>query len=94
MSSEDGSVDRVAVLVVHGVAAKVPNREFVNLEAITDLPGLDELQAAGLFEGKLPPGYGLPDPNDEPTLRADEEPLGEPAPLDQAWGPIPPDESA
>lgn len=64
------------------------------LEAITDLPGLDELQAAGLFEGKLPPGYGLPDPNDEPTLRADEEPLGEPAPLDQAWGPIPPDESA
>lgn len=36
MSSESGA-DRVAVLVVHGVAAKVPNREFVNLEAITDL---------------------------------------------------------
>ncbi len=64
------------------------------LEAITDLPGLDELQGAGLFEGKLPSGYGLPDPNDEPTLRADEEPLGGPAPLDHAWGPIPPDESA
>src|SRR5271166_1051977 len=64
------------------------------LEAITDLPGLDELQGAGLFEGKLPTGYGLPDPNDEPTLRPDEEPLDEPAPVDQAWGPIPPDESA
>jgi hypothetical protein len=37
MSSEDPSADRIAVLVVHGVAAKVPNREFVNLEAITDL---------------------------------------------------------
>src|SRR5271166_5845569 len=64
------------------------------LEAITDLPGLDELQGAGLFEGKLPAGYGLRDPNDEPTLRPDEEPLDEPAPVDQAWGPIPPDESA
>jgi segregation and condensation protein B len=64
------------------------------LEAITDLPGLDELRGAGLFEGKLPAGYGLPDPNDEPTLRPDEEPLDGPAPLDQAWGPIPPDESA
>ncbi len=64
------------------------------LEAIADLPGLDELQGAGLFEGKLPAGYGLPDPNDEPALRPDEEPLGEPAPLDHAWGPISPEESA
>jgi segregation and condensation protein B len=64
------------------------------LEAIADLPGLDELQGAGLFEGKLPPGYGLPDPNDEPALRPDEVPLGEPTPLDRAWGPISPDESA
>ena len=64
------------------------------LEAIADLPGLDELQGAGLFEGKLPSGYGLPDPNDEPALRPDEEPLGEPTPLDRAWGPISPDESA
>jgi segregation and condensation protein B len=64
------------------------------LEAIADLPGLDELQGAGLFEGKLPSGYGLPDPNDEPALRPDEEPLGEPTPLDRAWGPVSPDESA
>ncbi len=27
------------------------------LEQVGDLPGLDELQGAGLFEGKLPPGY-------------------------------------
>ena len=63
------------------------------LDAIADLPGLDELQAAGLFDGKLPAGYGVPDPNDEPALRADEEPLGEPTSLDQVWGPVPPDES-
>ncbi len=40
------------------------------LDAIGDLPGLDELQAAGLFDGKLPAGYGVPQPSDEPALRA------------------------
>src|ERR1700751_2600095 len=34
------------------------------LDAIGDLPGLDELQAAGLFDGKLPVGYGVPQPDD------------------------------
>jgi len=64
------------------------------LEAIADLPGLDELQGAGLFDGKLPSGYGVPDPNDEPALRPDEEPLDETAPLDQAWGPLPHNEGS
>jgi segregation and condensation protein B len=64
------------------------------LDAISDLPGLDELQGAGLFDAKLPAGYGVPDPNDEPALRPDEDPLGEPGPLDQAWGPMPPDENS
>jgi segregation and condensation protein B len=63
------------------------------LEAIGDLPGLDELQGAGLFDGKLPAGYGIPQPNDEPALRADEDPLEESGPLEQAWGPLAPDES-
>lgn len=64
------------------------------LEAIGDLPGLDELQGAGLFDGKLPAGYGVPQPNDEPALRVDEDPLEESGALEQAWGPIAPDESA
>ncbi len=65
------------------------------LDAIGDLPGLDELQAAGLFDGKLPAGYGFPPPSDEPALHADEDPLGENGPLDEVWGPVPPpDESA
>src|SRR5580692_7194213 len=30
------------------------------LDTIADLPGLDELQGAGLFEGRLPAGFGVP----------------------------------
>lgn len=62
------------------------------LDTIGDLPGLDELQAAGLFDGKLPGGYGLPRPNDEPALRADEDPLEESGVLEQVWGPLSSDE--
>jgi len=63
------------------------------LDAIGDLPGLDELQAAGLFDGKLPPGYGVPQPSDEAALRADEDPLDDSGPLDQVWGVLAPDET-
>ncbi|MDE1174464.1 MAG: SMC-Scp complex subunit ScpB [Parvibaculaceae bacterium] len=34
------------------------------LESISDLPGLDELKAAGLLEGRLPPGFEVPNPSD------------------------------
>ena len=63
------------------------------LDVIGDLPGLDDLQAAGLFDGKLPPGYGVPRPSDEPALRADEDPLEDSGQLDQVWGPVLPDEA-
>ena len=62
------------------------------LNAIADLPGLDELKGAGLFEGKLPAGYDLPQPDDAPGLRPDEDPLEEASPLEQAWAPVAPDE--
>jgi segregation and condensation protein B len=58
------------------------------LESVGDLPGLDELQGAGLFDGKLPPGFGVPRPDDDSALRADEEPLDEPTPLEQAWSAV------
>jgi segregation and condensation protein B len=58
------------------------------LNAVADLPGLDELKGAGLFEGKLPGGYEIPQPDDGPALRADEDPLGDPSPLEQAWAPV------
>jgi segregation and condensation protein B len=64
------------------------------LDAIGDLPGLDELQAAGLFDGKLPTGYDIPQPTDEAALRADEDPLDAPEPLQQVWGPALPEDDS
>ena len=61
------------------------------LNAIADLPGLDELKGAGLFEGKLPAGYDIPQPDDGSALRADEDPLEDTA-LEQAWAPVAPEE--
>jgi segregation and condensation protein B len=45
------------------------------LEQIADLPGLDELKGAGLFDGRLPQGFGVPQPSDALELREDEDPL-------------------
>ena len=45
------------------------------LEAIADLPGLEELKGAGLFEGRLPTGFSVPLPSDDPALTEDEDPL-------------------
>ncbi|MFA6207098.1 MAG: SMC-Scp complex subunit ScpB, partial [Methylocystis sp.] len=50
------------------------------LEQIGDLPGLDELKGAGLFDGRLPKGFGVPQPSDDAALREDEEPLEDDAP--------------
>jgi len=49
--------------------------EHFGFEAIQDLPGLAELKGAGLLDSNLPPGFTLPDPDDRPDLRDDEEPL-------------------
>jgi segregation and condensation protein B len=51
------------------------------LETLTDLPGLDELKGSGLLDGRLPPGFTVPVPSDDPALREDEDPL-EPGDLD------------
>jgi segregation and condensation protein B len=58
------------------------------LEQVSDLPGLDELQGAGLFDGRLPPGFGVPRPDDDEALRPDEEPLDATDALTEAWAPI------
>ena len=47
------------------------------LETLSDLPGLDELKGAGLFDGTLPAGFSVPAPSDDPALREDEDPLDE-----------------
>src|SRR5882672_4779263 len=56
------------------------------LDAVGDLPGLDELKGSGLLDGRLPPGFAVPMPSDDPALRDDEDPL-EPGDLDFGLAP-------
>jgi segregation and condensation protein B len=46
-----------------------------SLEALGDLPGLEELKGTGLLDSRLPTGFTVPNPSDDPALREDEEPL-------------------
>jgi segregation and condensation protein B len=58
------------------------------LDALADLPGLDELKGSGLLEGRLPAGFAVPVPSDDPALTEDEEPL-DPGDLDLGLAPPP-----
>ncbi|WP_372426495.1 SMC-Scp complex subunit ScpB [Salinarimonas chemoclinalis] len=49
--------------------------DHFGLDAIGDLPGLEELKGSGFFDGRLPPGLSVPLPSDDDGLREDEEPL-------------------
>ncbi|TNE42215.1 MAG: SMC-Scp complex subunit ScpB [Alphaproteobacteria bacterium] len=40
--------------------------EHFGLETVKDLPGMDELKAAGLLDARLPPGFSVPMPDDSP----------------------------
>ena len=46
-----------------------------SLETLTDLPGLEELKGTGLLDSRLPSGFSVPTPSDDPALRDDEDPL-------------------
>jgi segregation and condensation protein B len=56
------------------------------LDAVGDLPGLEELRGSGLLDGRLPPGFSVPMPSDDAALQEDEDPL-EPAELDLGLAP-------
>ncbi|MGH6770732.1 MAG: SMC-Scp complex subunit ScpB [Xanthobacteraceae bacterium] len=58
------------------------------LDAVGDLPGLEELKGAGMFDGRLPAGFSVPMPSDDVALREDEDPL-EPGDLDLGLAPRP-----
>ncbi len=49
--------------------------DHFGLDAIEDLPGLEELKGAGFIEGRVPSGMSVPVPSDAEALRADEDPL-------------------
>jgi segregation and condensation protein B len=59
--------------VTYGTTAEF--LEHFGFDSIQDLPGLNELKGAGLLDSNLPPGFALPNPDDAPDLRDDEEPL-------------------
>jgi segregation and condensation protein B len=59
------------------------------LEQLSDLPGLDELKGSGLLDGRLPPGFAVPMPSDDPALREDEDPLEAGVELDFGLAPRP-----
>jgi len=52
-----------------------PFLSHFSLETLSDLPGLDELKGTGLLDSRLPTGFTVPTPSDDPALREDEEPL-------------------
>jgi segregation and condensation protein B len=56
------------------------------LDTVSDLPGIEELKGSGLLDGRLPPGFSVPLPSDDPALRDDEDPL-EPGDLDLGLAP-------
>ncbi len=49
--------------------------EHFGLDAIEDLPGLEELKGAGFIEGRVPSDFSVPVPSDADVLREDEDPL-------------------
>src|SRR6201998_714443 len=57
-----------------------------SLEALGDLPGLEELKGTGMLDTRLPTGFTVPTPSDDPALREDEDPL-EVGDLDLALAP-------
>lgn len=58
------------------------------LETLSDLPGIDELKAAGLLDDRLPPGFAVPspsgdsDPDEDPLADGDDGSEEELAPLE------------
>jgi segregation and condensation protein B len=51
--------------------------DHFGLDRIDDLPGLDELKGSGFIDGQLTKGLTVPVPDDDPSLRGDEDPLGD-----------------
>ena len=53
-------------------------RDFLDhfgLEEIRDLPGIEELKAAGMLSGRIPTGLSVPIPRSDEELGSDEDPI-------------------
>jgi segregation and condensation protein B len=56
------------------------------LDQLSDMPGVEELKGSGMLDGRLPAGFAVPIPSDDPALRDDEDPL-DPGDLDLGLAP-------
>src|SRR6478752_5237028 len=67
---------------------KTPGRPltFGTTEAFLSQFGLEELRGTGLLDSRLPSGFSVPTPSDDPALREDEDPL-EPGDLELSLAP-------
>ena len=59
--------------IIYGTTEKF--LEYFNIEQISDLPGLEELKAAGLLESRLPPNLDIKEPKEIDQSQI--EPFGE-----------------
>jgi segregation and condensation protein B len=53
-------------------------RDFLDhfgLEEIRDLPGIEELKAAGMLSGRIPAGLSIPMPRNDDALSTEEDPI-------------------
>jgi segregation and condensation protein B len=53
------------------------------LDTVADLPGVEELKAAGLLDSRIPANFGVPEPQSGEELAPDEDPLDEADLLDR-----------
>ena len=53
------------------------------LDTVADLPGVEELKAAGLLDSRVPANFGVPEPQAGEELAPDEDPLDEADLLDR-----------
>ena len=51
--------------------------DHFGLEELRDLPGMEELKAAGLLSSRIPAHFSIPVPLDSDDLLEDEDPIGE-----------------
>ena len=65
--------------------------DHFGLENVRDLPGMDELKAAGLLQTDIPDNLKIPAPSDDEALAPDEDPLDE-ADVDEELSSVPGDE--
>ena len=68
-----GTPERTALTLTFGTTEAFLSQ--FSLEALGDLPGLEELKGTGLLDSRLPSGFSVPTPSDDVALREDEEPL-------------------